>query len=217
MKRLTITQLLENAQKFAARESAINHPTMYGVTDGKTIGTYVETRLSEYLIEQGFLFDVGNHSKGIDFAESHLRTDIKVTSIRQPQSSCPFKSFREKVYGLDHNILLFVYDKTDMLRATKIDFVNCIFVDKARTADYQTTKGIHQILANDGTAEDLIAYFYDRNLPADQIGYQQLAEEILVNPPMQGYLTISNALQWRIQYQRVLSLGNDTAGIMRVI
>ena len=40
-----------------------------------------------------------------------INTDIKVTSIKQPQSSCPFKSAREKVYGLDYDLLLFFYVK----------------------------------------------------------------------------------------------------------
>lgn len=31
-----------------------------------------------------------------------------------------------------------------------------------------------------------------------------IADEILRNPPKQGYLTISNALQWRLQYGRVI-------------
>jgi len=39
--------------------------------------------------------------------------DIKVTSIRQPQSSCPFKSARQKIYGLGYSLIVFVYDKKD--------------------------------------------------------------------------------------------------------
>jgi hypothetical protein len=41
-----------------------------------------------------------------------------------------------------------------------------------------------------------------------------LAQEILSNKPSQGYLTISNAFQWRLQYSRVISLNNEVEGII---
>ena len=37
------------------------------------------------------------------------------------------------------------------------------------------------------------------NVYGDDIVYNDLADEILDYPPEQGYLTISNALQWRLQ------------------
>ena len=43
----------------------------------------------------------------------NICTDIKVTSITQPQSSCPFKNARQKIYGLGYNLLVFVYNKED--------------------------------------------------------------------------------------------------------
>ena len=43
----------------------------------------------------------------------------------------------------------------------------------------------------------------DRNLPVDDIEANNIAEELLKAPPAQGYLTISNALQWRLQYSRI--------------
>ena len=50
-------------------------------------------------------------------------------------------------------------------------------------------------------------------MPGDEIIYNELADEILNNPPEQGYLTISNALQWRLQYSRVIGLENRVAGV----
>jgi len=41
--------------------------------------------------------------------------------------------------------------------------------------------------------------------------------EILRNKPEQGYLTISNALQWRLQYGRVVKLSESVNGIVRII
>ena len=73
-----------------------------------------------------------------------------------------------------------------------------------RTADFQMTRGILQILKNDGNEDDIIAFFADKNLPVDDITAHTLAQEIMKKPPLEGYLTISNALQWRLQYTRVI-------------
>jgi hypothetical protein len=53
-------------------------------------------------------------------------------------------------------------------------------------------------------------------LPVDEIGVNQLADRILESPPHQGYLTISNALQWRLQYGRVIQQVGNVSGIIRV-
>ncbi len=65
--------------------------------------------------------------------------------------------------------------------------------------------------------EDIIAYLNDKNIPADEITLQQLASQILKSPPEQGYLTISNALQWRLQYQRIVTLSEKVQGINKII
>jgi len=39
----------------------------------------------------------------------------------------------------------------------------------------------------------------------------------LSNKPKQGYLTISNALQWRLQYARVVNLAEAVEGITKVV
>jgi len=54
-------------------------------------------------------------------------------------------------------------------------------------------------------------------LPVDDIQAQTLAEEVLSNPPALGYLTISNALQWRLQYNRVIQEAGSVSGIQRVL
>jgi hypothetical protein len=56
---------------------------------------------------------IGNAASGIDLPSADILTDIKVTSIKQPQSSCPFKDVKQKIYGLGYNLLVFVYDKKD--------------------------------------------------------------------------------------------------------
>jgi hypothetical protein len=212
---LTIEDLCVEAAKFAEIESLYDEPTLYGVTDGKAIGTYLEHKFTAYLTEN-YSFQQGNSASGIDLPA--LDVDIKVTSIKQPQSSCPFRSATQKIFGLGYNLLVFVYDKYDDSenRTGRLDMQHTIFVDRSRTADFQTTKGIADILNREGNKDDIIAFIMERNLPVDEIGANQLAERILESPPNQGYLTISNALQWRLQYSRVIQQAGSVSGIFRV-
>jgi len=91
------------------------------------------------------------------------------------------------------------------LLRVKLNIQNIVFIEKARTGDWQSTKGIAEILARDGNRDDIIAFLQDRNFPLDEIGREKLAERILQSPPNLGYLTISNALQWRLQYSRAIA------------
>ena len=136
--------------------------------------------------------------------DENILTDIKVTSVEQPQSSCPFRSARQKIFGLGYNLLIFVYDKRDSEDTCKLQFVHCIFIDKSRTADFTLTKRLREMLKDGANKEDIVGFLRDKNLPGDEITYNELAEEILVHKPKKGYLTISNALQWRLQYSRTI-------------
>jgi len=119
---------------------------------------------------------------------------------------------------LGYSLLVFAYEKTDddTERAGNLNVLHTIFVDSNRTADYQTTTGLRGIIENSGNADDIVAFLYERFLPVDDIQAQQLAEEILANPPEIGYLTISNALQWRLQYRRVIERAGEVAGVLRI-
>lgn len=57
----------------------------------------------------------------------------------------------------------------------------------------------------------------DRNIPADEITLNKLAKTILTTTPKQGYLTISNALQWRLQYGRIVTMIDNVEGITRIV
>lgn len=214
-KPLTLLLLQQEAAAFAARESRHADPKLFGVTDGKAVGTYVEHKFQNYLAEQ-YHYLVGSSARGIDFPD--LLVDMKVTNIRQPQSSCPFESARQKIYGLGYSLLIFVYDKFDdpQAQSGRLEMQHVIFIEKERTADFQTTVGIRQILENGGNSDDLVAFMTDRYLPIDSIQAQQLANEILQNPPLIGYLTISNALQWRLQYRRAIEQAGQIAGLSRI-
>jgi hypothetical protein len=213
--KLTHDLLQKAARNFAEVESQHNEPLLYGITDGKAVGTYLEHKFQNYLRKR-FSYVEGNSAKGIDLPE--LGVDIKVTSIKQPQSSCPFKSARQKIFGLGYALLIFVYDKKDnnLNRTAKLNILHTIYVCPERTADFQTTTGIIRIVNNEGNKDDLLAFFEERMLPLDSVGADSLIDEILLSPPAVGYLTISNALQWRLQYRRVIEKAGTIEGINKV-
>jgi hypothetical protein len=214
-KPLTVSILQKQASAFAIVESKHPEPALFGVTDGKAVGTYLEHKF-QTMLQRRFEYERGSSVKGIDFPQ--LEVDIKVTSVRQPQSSCPFKSARQKIYGLGYSLLIFVYDKHDDQTAHtgRLDILHAIFVAKERTADFQTTSGLLRLLKNKGNRDDLLAFFQERVLPVDEIEAGVLADEILRSPPQLGHLTISNALQWRLQYSRVIEQAGAVGGILRL-
>ena len=132
-KPLTISLLHKQAAAFAKQESEHNEPSLFGVTDGKAVGTYLEHKFQTHL-QSRYTYVRGSSAKGIDFPK--LGVDVKVKSIRQPQSSCPFSSARQKIYGLGYALLDFVYDKHDdpTSRTGHLDIQHTIFVERERTA-----------------------------------------------------------------------------------
>ncbi|MBP7790738.1 MAG: hypothetical protein KA024_02865 [Zoogloea sp.] len=212
---LTVDLLCTEAQTFSDIESKHPEPRLFGVTDGKAVGTYLEHKFRVYL-QQRYDFVQGNSASGADFPG--LGVDMKVTSIKQPQSSCPFKSARQKIYGLGYGLIVFVYDKADdsANRTAILRMTNTVFVEAQRTGDFQMTRGLRHIVENDGNTEDLMAFMSEKNLPVDEIELKNLAEEILKAKPEQGYLTISNALQWRLQYGRVIEKAGIESGIRSI-
>lgn len=215
-KELTIDALLVEARQFCINNTGVYKTELFGVTDGKAVGTFVEHLFQKYLMER-YNLTIGNSANGLDLPS--VNTDIKVTSIKQPQSSCPFKDSKQKIFGLGYNLLVFVYKKYDDPKKKQgmLDFVSCSFIDKSRTADYQTTTGLNNIISNHGNQDDIFAFLIDHNIPSDEVALYNMAGEILKNPPQIGYLTISNALQWRLQYGRIVSLNNCIEGIEQII
>jgi hypothetical protein len=212
---LTLASLLDEARFFSEQESSHPESTIFGVTDGKAIGTYLEHKFQSHL-EQRYVHAPGNSASGIDLPG--LAVDMKVTSIRQPQSSCPFKHARQKIFGLGYSLLVFVYDKSDNpeTRTAILNIMHTIFIDAKQTGDFQMTKGLRDIIAREGNEDDLVAFMQDKMLPVDEIEARRIAQELLKAPPEQGYLTISNALQWRLQYGRVIVQAGQVPGITRI-
>ena len=80
--RLTIPRLKAEATRFAHWESNHREPSLFGVTDGKAVGTYLERKFQAHLHKK-FDYSKGSSAKGIDLPD--IAVDIKATSIRQPQ------------------------------------------------------------------------------------------------------------------------------------
>lgn len=110
MSKLTVEILRKEAANFSAVESRHAGKSLFGVTDGKAVGTYLEQKFKAHLQEK-YDFEIGNSASGIDFP--NLLVDMKITGINQPQSSCPFKSARQKIYGLGYSLLVVVYEKVN--------------------------------------------------------------------------------------------------------
>jgi len=200
LKSLSIELLRKEAAIFSRVESQFPEPSLYGVTDGKAVGTYFEHKFQSYL-QTKYKFSRGSSAKGIDFPD--LGVDMKVTSVKQP---------------LGYALLVFVYDKHDDPKTTtgRLNVLHTIYVEALRTADFQTTSGLIRLLANSANKDDILAFFADRMLPSDNVEADALAEEVIKKPPEIGYLTISNALQWRLQYSRVIEQAGQIGGILRL-
>jgi len=209
---LTLDLFRAAAREFATELAATPLPDLYGATDGKAVGTKVESLFKAHL-QARYDLKVGNAASGLDFPSLNL--DLKVTSLKQPQSSSPFRAATQKIYGLGYNLLVIVYVKhdDDTNRAAYLDIENVVYIDKDRTGDYTLTKTIREIIARvdeqtggtEAVIEDLDALLEDKNIPLDEISRRQFAERLVDDVPQQGVLTISNALQWRLQYKRAIA------------
>ena len=216
--KLTIEKLIEEAQLFCVEQSKFQHKELFGVTDGKAVGTLIEQKFQKHLHDK-YIVTIGSSARGIDLPSDDILTDIKVTSIKQPQSSCPFRDAKQKIFGLGYNLLVFVYDKSDdpTTQTAILNFVSCSFVSKERTADYTTTSILNDMKKVEANEDDIVAFLEGIKLPADEITLQQIAGIILATEIPIGYLTISNALQWRLQYKRIVNLTDDVPGVEKIV
>ncbi|OGO81619.1 MAG: restriction endonuclease [Chloroflexi bacterium RIFOXYD12_FULL_57_15] len=184
-------------------QSKAPEKSLFGVTDGKAVGTYLEHKFRDYL-KSRYAFEEG--SLDSDIAFSGLLIDIKAINITQPHSFCPFKSVRQKVYGLGYSIILLVYDKIDddKKETAKFNIWHTLFIEAAKTADYQMTRNLRQILENEGNRDDILAFLEDMKFPIEDVGIINLADEIISKPPAQGYSSTSTALQWQLRYSHAI-------------
>jgi|SRR5436309_656637 len=143
---------------------------------------------------------------------------LKLAASVSPNPLAPSRA-RAKIYGLGYSLLVFVYEKQDdeKTRTGRLDIQHVIFVEKQRTGDYQTTTGLRRLLENNANRDDILAFFEERLLPVRDMEAETLAEEVLRRPPETGYLTVSNALQWRLQYGRVIEKAGTVEGVLKLV
>lgn len=77
--KLTVEKLIEEAKLFCDQESNFDNADLYGVTDGKAVGTFIEHKFGDFLDEK-YIYTKGSSANGIDFPSEDIYTDIKVTS-----------------------------------------------------------------------------------------------------------------------------------------
>lgn len=210
--KLTINLLKEEAINFCKYESTISHEDLLGITDGKAIGTYIEHKFEEYL-KNKYEVTIGSSAKGVDLPDPHINTDIKVTSVTKPQNSSPFKNIEQKIYGLGYNLLIFVYKKIDTSNNCYLGFKHCIFIEAEKSGDYNLTKILRKMIELGAKESDIVEILDEQEGLGDKEILIKLARKILSTPPKQGYLTISNAFQWRIKYNQIFKLKNSFGGI----
>ena len=212
-KALTVQLLQMEASRFAKAQSGHAEPSLFGVTDGKAVGTYLEHKFQTAL-HRRYIYGRGNSAKGIDFPE--LGVDIKVTSIRQSQSSCPFKSARQKIYGFGYSLIVFVYDKRDdpATKTGNLDILHTIYVQKERTADHQTTSGLRRLIENKANRDDILAFFEEHYLPFREPSAVRLAERVLRHPPAVGAL--GRRTQRPSCFEHIIEYAGKVDGILRL-
>lgn len=100
----------------------------------KTRSTLIEEKFKTFLSDNLDFEIEGNSALGVDLPI--FNTDIKCTSISRPQSSSPYISINEKLFGVDYNILLFVYSIDDDV--FKVE--NCAYIPKHMTGCKNATR-----------------------------------------------------------------------------
>ena len=216
MPKLNRKSLRRKAADFARHISGQKFPELYGVTDGKKIATWFEDKFLGWLEAEGYTFSRNGATLGIDLPE--LKVDIKLTKADKPQSSLPFKSPMQKIFGLGYALLIFYYRKDDDRRSRtgSLNIADTWFVDNRRTADHTTTTHLKELVAAGGTKGDIVRFLREQKIPATAAELQKMAGRILASPPAVGHIGVSNALQWRAHYGRLSSTGVGESGVWRL-
>lgn len=169
----------------------------------KRIGTYFEKEMRKWFNEKLGIESEGSVAKGLDLPAFNV--DVKTTSINQPQSSSPFDDPGERITGVDYNILLFIYDKHSGEDGNQFDIKSCVYIPKERTADYRKSKQAQNLVS--GFRRGELDEKELREELEDLTGIGAISDEkfekIKENPPKKGTITITPAVQWRFNYNKL--------------
>jgi hypothetical protein len=200
---LDLRNYFDTIEQFCADIESRTVPESKSSTS-KQIGTYFEKELRNWFEENHGLVSEGSVAEDIDLPAFNL--DVKTTSESQPQSSSTFEDPGERITGVDYNILLFVYDKKPVNDGNKFEIKTCAYIPKERASDYRKSADAVKLVADyrDGklTEPELRAQLED--LTGIGAISDEKFEEIKENPPEKGAITITPAMQWRFNYNKMV-------------
>lgn len=169
----------------------------------KRIGTYFEKELRDWFETKHGLVSDGSVAQGIDLPAFNL--DVKTTSNRQPQSSSPFDDPGERITGVDYNILLFVYDKQSVEGGNRFEIVSCAYIPRERASDYRKSENARKLVADYREGKLSEAELREQLEELTGVGAisDEKFEEIKRDPPKTGAITMTPAVQWRFNYNKM--------------
>jgi len=74
---LTIKKLITCAKNFCEQESIKPNYELFGVTDGKAVGTHIEHKFKEFLLSK-YDLQVGSSASGIELPSDEISGIIKI-------------------------------------------------------------------------------------------------------------------------------------------
>lgn len=179
--------------------------------ENATLAAYFDEELRAWFRKHEDIDPGGNSGEGIDLPK--MNTDVKAPETLQ--SSSPASSPGEEILGIDHNILFFDIDITDLGDGnSKIEVERVKFIPKELTADHRVSK----------KAKELVEQYDDGSLTEDRFierlheitslgGYMEISEEMIEEIKQgefeQGVFTHSNALQFRFNYNMTVGEYSD--------
>ncbi len=71
MRKLTIKTLIKEAELFCIEQSRFQHKELFGVTDGKAVGTLIEQKFQKQLNEK-YEVAIGSSASGVDLPSDDI-------------------------------------------------------------------------------------------------------------------------------------------------
>lgn len=224
---LTKDALIEEAKAFSAKLTCVEESWLYGRIYDESIDEVEDIddeEVDEY-IENFFIAELkknyrfqGKRSIS-DIAFPALDIDLAVANDQAMYTEKRYSHYSEYIYGFKNSFLTFVYKKKDDTRkkTSALEIKHAIFIDKRLTADHMLTKMILRMIENETSFVDISEILSERNFRFDEISADNLAKEILQNPPTLGYLTLTARMHWRLRFDRAIQNAGLIEGIERIV
>lgn len=140
---------------------------------------------------------IPSSDEGVAFPS--LATDFRVAPGARLRFGDGSLSWHHKIRGFNHNLLV-------MVPSPVVELSTAVFIDHNRTADFQTTLGIRDIMRRNGNLDDIVAFLEERRIGANDDERLAAAGAIISSPPRLGYLTYSLGDSPCIRFGHVLDV-----------